>query len=77
MTPIRLLLREVREARGLTQLALGERAGVRQATISEMESGRRQRVDLDILERLATALDVNASELIAHDRATKRVKKRP
>ncbi|MDB4916557.1 MAG: hypothetical protein JWM95_4201 [Gemmatimonadetes bacterium] len=67
MTPIRLRLKELREARGLTQLALGELADVRQATISEMESGRRQRIDLDILERLADALGVEPSALLERD----------
>ncbi|MHB9005245.1 MAG: helix-turn-helix domain-containing protein [Coriobacteriia bacterium] len=67
MTPLRLRLREFREGKGLTQLALSERANVRQATISEMESGTRQRVDLAILERLAKALDVEPGALIVSE----------
>lgn len=64
MTPLRLRLRELREAKGLTQQALGDIADVRQATISEMESGARQRIDLAILERLASALGVEPGSLI-------------
>lgn len=64
MTPIRLRLRELREAAGLTQYELGEKAKVRQATISELEAGKRQRVDLGILERLARVLKVQPGELL-------------
>lgn len=67
MTPLRLRLRELREGKGLTQLALGELANVRQATISEMESGSRLRVDLAILERLAKVLDVEPGALIVRE----------
>lgn len=71
MTPLRLRLREFREAKGLTQFALGDLANVRQATISEMESGTRQRVDLAILERLAKALDVQPGDLIVREPVTR------
>ena len=68
MSPLRLRVKELREAKGLSQQALGELAGVRQATISEIESGKKQRVDLGILERLASALDVEPGRLIARKR---------
>lgn len=75
MTPLRLRLKEFREAKGLSQFALGELANVRQATISEMESGKssvaRQRVDLAILERLAKALDVEPGDLIVREPVTR------
>lgn len=64
VSPIRLRVQELREAKGLTQQALGELADVRQATISEIESGKKQRVDLGILERLANALGVQPGELL-------------
>lgn len=64
MSPIRLRLAELREERGLSQQALGELAGVRQATISELESGKKQRLDFRILERLAVALRVEPGQLI-------------
>lgn len=72
MTPIRLRLKELRDAADLTQEELSDRAKVRQATISELEAGKRQRVDLGILERLARALDVEPGELFATSPAKKR-----
>lgn len=72
MSPIRVRLRELREAKGLSQEALGEAAGVRQATISELESGRKQRLDFGILERLADALGVEPGELLERDGKRKR-----
>jgi DNA-binding Xre family transcriptional regulator len=64
MAPTRIRLKELREARGWTQLELAERAGVRQATISEMETGRAKRVGLDTLDRLARTLKVQPGELL-------------
>jgi len=62
-TPTRLRLAEIRTARHLTQLQLAQLAGVRQAAISDIESGKRKRLDLDILERLAVALGVEPGEM--------------
>lgn len=70
MTPIRIRLREVREKAGLSQQALGELAGVRQAAISQIETGKNLRIDLGILERLAAALSVEPGELL--ERQSKR-----
>jgi putative transcriptional regulator len=64
MTPLRLRIRELRDEKGLSQQELGDLAGVRQATISELESGKAQRLDLKTLERLAIALDVEPGTLI-------------
>jgi len=64
VTPIAIHLAALRHARGLSQSALGKRARVRQATISGLETGRIRRVDLDILDRIARALDVEPAELI-------------
>jgi transcriptional regulator with XRE-family HTH domain len=71
MTPIRLRLKELRDAKGLSQVALGSLADVKQSTISEMESGTRQRVDLAILERLARALGVEPGELLVREDAAR------
>ena len=46
MTPIRLRIRELREAKGWSQAELAERAGTRQATISEYETGTTTRPDV-------------------------------
>jgi putative transcriptional regulator len=64
MSPLTVALRAARETAGLTQSELADRAGVRQATISELETGKTRRVDLDILERLADALGVEPKDLI-------------
>ncbi len=63
MTPTRIRIRELRDERGWSQLELAERASVRQATISEMETGRVRRVTLDVIDRLAAAFGVQPGEL--------------
>lgn len=67
MSPIRIRLRELRTERELTQQALAELAGVRQATVSEIESGT-TRIELEVLERLADALGVEPGELFERRR---------
>jgi transcriptional regulator with XRE-family HTH domain len=71
MSPVRIRLRELRDAQGLTQQAWAERAGVRQATVSQIESGT-SRVDLDVLERLADALGKEPGELLEREPKLKR-----
>lgn len=68
---VRLRVRELRESAGMTQTELGERAGIRRATVADIEAGRTQGIDFKTLARLADALDVNASYLIVHERDTK------
>jgi transcriptional regulator with XRE-family HTH domain len=62
-----LRLREWREQRGLRQVDLAERAGVRQATVSDIETkakaGHLRRLDLAVLERLAKALGITVDGL--------------
>lgn len=67
MSPTVLHLREVRQAKGLSQVELGQRAKVRQATISALESGRVRNLDLDVLDRLAAALGVQPVLLLGWD----------
>lgn len=64
VTPLRLRLRDLRAARGLTQQQLAEVAQVRQATISAIENGETDGVKFAVLERLADALDCEPGELI-------------
>ena len=72
MSPIRLRVRELREAQGWSQVELSERAGgVRLATISDYESGRIKRPDLAILERLAEAFGVEPGFLLVRDEPKK------
>lgn len=72
MTPLRLRLRELRTAAGLSQEALANLAGIRQATVSGLETGRTRRVDLPALERLAKALGVEPHQLFETVPAPKR-----
>ena len=77
MTPVGrdlgLRLREEREKRELSQHDLSAKAGVRQATISDLESGKAKRIGFDVLEKLASALGVAPALLIARE-STRRKK---
>ena len=55
-------LRELREARSISQTRLAELAGLNRNYIGDVERGRRNPC-LDNIVRIADALDVNASEL--------------
>ncbi len=63
MTPLRVRLRELREAKGLSQFALAEAAGVRQGTVSALETGKSKGIDFATANRLAKALGVEPHEL--------------
>jgi transcriptional regulator with XRE-family HTH domain len=62
--PIVLRVREIREAKGWSQAELADRAGIRRATLSAIESGQTKGVDFATLERLAKALEVDPGYLI-------------
>lgn len=68
MSPLYLRVRELRTAKGLSQAELAQQAKVRIATISEIENQKTKRVDFDVLERLAEALDVDPSFLLTQAR---------
>ena len=68
MTPIVLRVREARKRKGWTQAQLASHAGVRRATISQLESGRTQRVNLAVLEKVAKALGVPMLRLLREQR---------
>lgn len=72
MTPVRLRLRELRKARGLTQAQLADTAGLRQGTISELETGTSQSIAFDTLDRLALALGVEPGELLERQAVPRR-----
>ncbi len=57
------VLKKVREKRGLTQAALGEKVGVHQVTIARLETGERN-PSMDLLQRLAKALKVKVGRLL-------------
>ena len=69
MAPIRLRLRELRTAKGWTQAQLAEAASVTRATVNRLENGVPASIDFEVLEKLATALGVDAGFLIVHERA--------
>jgi transcriptional regulator with XRE-family HTH domain len=69
MTPVRLRIREIREARGWSQSELSRRSGVSQPTISRWEAGEQEGITFAQLEALADALEVNAALLIHHEPA--------
>jgi transcriptional regulator with XRE-family HTH domain len=66
MAAIQIRLRELRVAKGLTQVQLAELCGMPQSTISRIESGSTTGVDFETLERVAAALGVHPSELIIY-----------
>ena len=65
-------IRELRSARGWSQLRLAEEAGIRQAALSGIESGKTRRIDLRLLDQIAGALHVSVKELMADPVRTKR-----
>ena len=68
MTPLSLRIREVRQVKGWTQAELARRAGIRRATVNRIENARVKAIDLDVLEKLAKALDVDPGYLIVKKR---------
>ena len=68
VTPVILRLRELRDAAGLTQRQLAAKVGIRQATISDLENGHSQRIDLSLVDRLAKVLGVKPGELFEQTR---------
>ncbi len=72
MTPARFRLKELREARGLTQVALAQLVGVRQATINDIENGHTRKDTLDLIDRLCEALGVEPGDLIVRGPARRK-----
>ena len=68
MTPIILRVRELRKAKGWSQVELSERAGIRRATLSAIENDLTTGIDFATLEQLAAALDVDPGYLIVKKR---------
>ena len=66
MSPKRLsrVLREKREAKGLSQSALAKVSKVERTYLVKLESGDKKNPSLEILKRLAKALGVPVTELL-------------
>ncbi len=66
MTPVRLRVRELRKAKGLSGAELARRAKVRPSTLSAIENNQTTGIAFDVLDRIATALGVDAAMLVVH-----------
>jgi transcriptional regulator with XRE-family HTH domain len=73
MAPLELNLRKHREGKGLSQAQLAKLARIRQAAISDLETGKRRSVDLDALDRIAKVLGCEPGDLLGREK--RRVKK--
>ena len=62
------VVRELREARSMTQAQLAERAQVALSYITVLEAGHQSHLSRQILYRIARALSVPAKELLDLDR---------
>jgi transcriptional regulator with XRE-family HTH domain len=56
----------LRREQGMSQVELAEKIGVRQATISRIEASR-QNLSLNLLQRVADALNVAPADLLTED----------
>ncbi len=65
------ILRQIREARGVSQRVLADTAGITQAALFRLESGGTD-PRLSTLRKLAKALNVTVAELIGEGRPTRR-----
>lgn len=61
---IRIKLGEILKERGLSQRQLALKAGIRPNALSVICSEKLQRIDLDILNRICTTLEVQPGEII-------------
>ena len=57
-------VRQLREAKGWSQEAFADEAGIHRTYVSDIERGARNPT-ITVVEKLATALRVTASELLA------------
>ena len=76
MTPVHLRVRELREAKGISQAALSRESGVRRATINAIEGGQTTGVDFDVLEKLAKTLGVDPGFLVVRTAAKRKKRTR-
>jgi len=72
MLTITFRIRELRGAKGWSQTELASAAKVTQATVSRIETGKVELLDLEAFERIADALEVDAAVLIRHDRGRRK-----
>ena len=58
------MIRELRIKKGLSQMELANRAGVKQSVISYIESGRTKHPRIDTLAAIAKVLGVSVDKLL-------------
>lgn len=58
------MLKRLREAKGLSQRELAEKAATTGAYIAMLETGAKKNPSLEVLQRLAKALGVPVTELL-------------
>lgn len=56
-------IKEIREHKGISAYKLSQLSGVNQATISYLESGKRQNANSETVNKLANALNVEINDL--------------
>jgi transcriptional regulator with XRE-family HTH domain len=66
MSPKRLsvMIRKLRESKGITQRDLAAKADVTGAYVAQLETGTKKNPSIAVLKRLAKALGVQVSELL-------------
>jgi putative transcriptional regulator len=64
VSPIDVRLRDLRKARGLTQVQVAEATGIDQSQISRIESGETTAMDFSVLERLCAVLRCEPGDLL-------------
>ena len=57
-------LKQIREAKGLTQVQLAKKARMKQPYLARLESGAETNPQLDTVRRLAKALKCSIAELV-------------
>lgn len=67
LPPVARNVRRLREAKDLSQAALGRAAGIAAAHVSMIESGRRADPQGSVLQALARALGVTVDELLREE----------
>jgi transcriptional regulator with XRE-family HTH domain len=66
MSPKKLgaVLKQIREAKGLSQLDLAKRAKISQGYLSDLEAGEKKNPGIETLRKIAKALGVPVAELL-------------
>jgi transcriptional regulator with XRE-family HTH domain len=58
------IIQQLRKAKGMTQRDLAAKAEITQGYVAQIELGKKKNPSLDVLRRLAEALDVPVTDLL-------------